>query len=74
MLSKLVFRNTRWMLRPHADRPCMLPAMKVNLIAGRCEHGGCNIIAYYGYQGENRRFCKRHKLAGMVRAQRTLLL
>ena len=52
----------------------MLPAMKVNLLAGRCEHEGCNIIAYYGYQGENRRFCNRHKLAGMVGTQRTLLL
>ena len=51
MLLKLVFRKTRWMLRPNADRPCMLPAMKVNLLAGRCEHEGCNTIATQGRTG-----------------------
>lgn len=55
---------------PHADWPCLLPAMQVNLIAGRCEHEGGNIIAWYGYPGQNRRFCNRHKLPGMVGSQR----
>ena len=53
---------------------CMPPPMQVNLIAGRCKHGGCNVIAWYGYHGQNRRFCNRHKLAGMVGSQRTLKL
>lgn len=44
--------------------------MQVNLIAGRCEHEGGNIIAWYGYPGQNRRFCNRHKLPGMVGSQR----
>ena len=60
------------MSRTHADWPCILPPMQVNLIAGRCEHEGCNIIAWYSYPGENSRFCNRHKLHGMVSSQRPL--
>ena len=74
MRVEAVFRIARWMSRPHADWPCMLPAMQVSVLAGRCEHEGCNVVAWYGYQGQNRRFCNRHKLAGMVGSQRTLLL
>ena len=58
------------MLQPQADWPCMLLLMQVNVIAGRCEREGCNTIAWYGYQGENSRFCNRHKLPGMVGTQR----
>ena len=67
---KVVFFGAHWMSRPQADWPCLLLLMQVNLIAGRCEHEGCNIIAWYGYQGQNRRFCSRHKLPGMVGSQR----
>ena len=70
----LVFCKARKMLEPLADWPCLLPTTQVNLVAGQCEHEGCNIISWYGYQGHKRRFCNKHKLPGMVRSQCLLML
>lgn len=73
MRVKLDFFGACWMSQPHSRWACMLPPMQVNLMAGRCEHKGCSITAWYGYQEENSRFCNGLTLPGVVVSDRQSL-
>ena len=50
---------------PHVPTT-VLSGWQVNLTQPRCEAGGCQKIAYYGYPGGTAVFCRAHRLEDMV--------